>query len=244
VAGLYTKAVDAFMKVYEVQPDSMPVTALQNVVAAHVELGDVREAVAVGRRVTQTHRDEASLWAVYGNALERSGNLDEALQAMSEVERIDPEYPQLYARQGMWLLGAERAADAVPYLQKAVQRGQDPDVMARQLLARANTNGVRQENFQYAIDLIKLAKESFEVSPTQLRELNFWHGFSVFTLASKIQEAQTPQAARQTLPMFEEAKRLLTAARGYERITNLDQYLENTDAFIAIQQAIIRRGGG
>jgi len=241
---LYRTAVDALTRAYELRPDSLPVNAAQNVISAHTQLGELDAAIAFGERTTQTYPEEAGLWSAYATALQRSGRLDDALQAMSEVERIDPEYPQIYARQGSWLLDAERFADAVPYLQKAVERGQSPDAMARLLLSRAHQNGVQRERYQFAIDLLVLAKQSFDVSPEVSRALNFWHGFSLYAMGQSIQEAATVASAQRSLPLFQQARPLFEAARGYEQVNNLDQYLSNTDQFIEIQTAIIRRGSG
>jgi tetratricopeptide (TPR) repeat protein len=240
---LYGTAVDALTRAYELQPDSMPASAAQNVISAYTRLGQEDEAIAFGEQATTTYPDEAQIWSAYAQALSRADRLDDALDAMAEVERIDPEYPQLYARQGIWLLDAERIEDAIPYLQRAVERGMDPDVMAQQLLQRAHANGIQGDNYQYALNLLVLAKESFEVTPAVRRALDFWHGYSLYAMGQAIQEGGTVASAQRSLPMFQQARRLFEAARGYEQVNNLDQYLSNTDQFIEIQNAIIRRGG-
>lgn len=246
VAELYRNAVDAYVRVYDARPDSMTVGALRNIVAANIQLENIDEAVSVAERITETHPDEASLWAIYADALRRSDDLDAAIQAMSEVERIDPDYRDLHARQGMWMLEAGRVEDAVPFLQQAVERGQNPNTMARNLLAQAHSNGVVLDDYDYAIDILVLAKESFDVGPEQRRELDFWHGYSIFQQAVGAQQAETLEAARATLPRFREARRLFEAARGFSQNGNIDinEYIGNTDIYIEIQEARIARGGG
>jgi hypothetical protein len=117
--------------------------------------------------------------------------------------------------------------------------------MARLILSRAHSNGIQQDNYQYAIDLLRLAKKSFDVGPDELKELNFWLGFSLYTWGNNLQKAETVEMAKRTLPMFQEAKQLFQSAVGYGRVGDqINQYLANTDVFIEIQNARIKRGGG
>ena len=242
VEALYRTAIGAYLTVFAVQPDSMSVSSLQNVIRAYMQLEELQEALDVGQQVLALHPEESSVWAVYADAHRRAGNVDEALEAFAEIESIDPDYPQLHEREANLLIQAGRAVEAVPYLQKAVERGADPNRMARTILSDAHTNGVREEKWDYAVELLALAKESFEVGPAQLQELNFWHAYSVYTPAAAIADAQTLASARATLPMFQSARRLFLAARGYTQ-SDINLYVENTDTYIEIQEAIIKRGG-
>ena len=244
IAELFRTAVDSYMDVFAIQGDSMSVNALQNVIRAHLQLDEVDEAISVGQQVLAVHEDEAALWAVYADAQRRAGDLDGAMSSLDRVAEIDPEYPNLHARQGSWMIEAGRIEEAVPHLQLAVQAGGDPNQMARILLQEAVNNGISStpKNWTHAITVLALAKDNFEVTDTQSRELNFWHGYAIYSRAVEIQEAGSLETARQTLPMFNQAKSLFESARGYEQ--PIDQYLQNADTYIEIQDAIIRRNGG
>lgn len=245
IAEMYREAVGAFEKAYEIRGAEMSVGHLRNIIAAYLQLGDLPQAIATAERVLETHPGEAAIWAVYADAQQRQGNLDEAIEALDRVAEIDPTYPNLALRQGNWLLQAGRADDALPYFRKAVEEGADANQVARMIFADAHSNGVRTENYDYAIRGITTAKE-FDVNAQTKAELDFWHGWSVLQRAIKMQEPQTLQTAERTKPMFEQALRLFQASKSYadaQPSINYGQMTQAAETYIEIQDAIIRRGG-
>lgn len=247
VAGFYAKAIEAYMKVFEQKGAEMDVAQMRNVVNAHLQLEQVDEALRVAEQVLQTHPEEPALLAAYASGLQRSGRLDDALAAWKRIEAIDPNFPDLYLRQGQMLLTARRFGEALPYLKQSVERGRDPNQVARMILAEAHGNGIRADNWDYAIPLLEAVRSEFQVSQDQREEFAFWLGFTIYNKAMKDQEPNTPQSARATLPAFQRAKRLFEEARPYGQRSpgsNLAQFLSATDQYIEIQEALIRRGGG
>jgi tetratricopeptide (TPR) repeat protein len=243
---LYGKAIDAFMAVFEAKGDSMNVGQLRNVISANIQLGNLAEATTIAEQVLEVFPEEPSVWAVYATALERQDRIDEAVAALGEIEAVDPNYPDLFARQGNMLLAAGRRADALPILRKAVDiQGQDPNRVARIIFADAYGKGIQpeQKNWAYAQEGILAAKE-YEVSAETAQELNFWHGWVLYQQGIGVQEAQTLESAQRALPMFRQAKELFQSAQAYaqQRNINLSQILQATDTYIEIQDAIIRRG--
>jgi tetratricopeptide (TPR) repeat protein len=243
---LYAKAIDAFMRVFEAKGDSMNVGQLRNVISANIQLGSLAEATTIAEQVLEVFPQEASVWAVYATALERQDRVDEAVAALGEIEAVDPDYPDLFARQGNMLLAAGRRADALPILRKAVDvQGQDPNRVARIIFADAYSKGIQpeQKNWPYALEGILAAKE-YSVSAETSQELNFWHGWVLYQQGIGVQEAQTLASAQRALPMFQDAKELFQSAQAYaqQRNINLAQILQATDTYIEIQDAIIRRG--
>jgi tetratricopeptide (TPR) repeat protein len=243
---LYGKAIDAFMAVFEAKGDSMNVGQLRNVISANIQLGNLAEATTIAEQVLEVFPEEPSVWAVYATALERQERIDEAVAALGEIEAVDPNYPDLFARQGNMLLAAGRRADALPILRKAVDiQGQDPNRVARIIFADAYGKGIQpeQKNWPYALDGILAAKE-YEVGAETAQELNFWHGWVLYQQGIGVQEAQTLESAQRALPMFRQAKEFFQSAQAYaqQRNINLSQILQATDTYIEIQDAIIRRG--
>jgi len=246
VRDLYGRAIDAYMKVFEAKGDSMSVGQLRNVVSAHIQLGNAAEAVSTAEQVLEVFPQEASVLAVYATALERMDRVDEAVAALARIEAIDPNYPDLFARQGSMLLAAGRRADALPLLRKAVDvQGQDPNRIARIIFGDAYSKGIQpeQKNWGYALEGIRAAKE-YQVSSETAQELNFWHGWVLYQQGILAQEAQTLESAQRSAPMFRQAKELFQSAQGYaqQRNINLAQILQATDTYIEIQDAIIKRG--
>lgn len=242
--AMYDKAIGAYMQVFEAKGDSMGVGQLRNVISAHIQMGNLQEAVTTAEQVIEVFPEEASVLAVYSTALQRADRIDEAVAALQRIEAIDPEFPNLYARQGSMLLVAGRRDDALPLLRRAVTEGNsDPNQIARTIFADAYQKGVQQENWNYALQGIQAAKE-YELSDQNRQEMNFWHGYSLYQQGIAAQEPQTVESARRTMPMFQRAKELFESATGYaqQRDINLAQFLEATTQYIEIQDAIIQRG--
>ncbi len=247
VADFYRRAIDAYMKVFAIKGAEMDVGQLRNVVAAHVRLENFDEAIRTAEEILQTHPTETSLLDVYAGALREAGRVDDAVDALGRIEAIDPEYPNLNARQGNMMLQVGRHDDAMPLLQRAVERGDDPNVVARMLLAEAVNGPVQDKSWTTAINLFEKARD-FEVSTEQHEELDFWLGYSLLQRATAAQAPQTVQSAQSALPMFQRARSLLAGARAYDQRQGgrmqVGQLVQATDQYIAIQEAVIKRGGG
>src|SRR5690606_9195607 len=125
------------------------------------------------------------------DALQRQGRLDEALAAVTRLKEINPEAPvaTVEIRQGNWLIEAGRTDDAVAYYRQAVDRGADPNQVARIIFGDAINKGVRQENYSYASRLLTAAKQ-FNVNAETRSEFDFWHGWSLYYLGMAAQQPQ------------------------------------------------------
>lgn len=248
VSALYRKAIDAYSRLYAVQPDSMGVGQLRNVILGHMQLGELNEAGQFASRVLQTHENEATLWSAYSTVLERQEDVEGAVQALQRIESIDPDYENLYARQAMLYMRAGQRDRAMPIFQRAVERGQDPNVVANQIFADAYQKGLDPQNanrdLAYGIAGLRAAKE-FEVSAETRSRLDFWHGYGLYQQGMAAEKPQTLQSAQQSLPLFQQARQLFQAGSAYaqtEPSINISNFLQATDQYIEIQEAIIRRG--
>ena len=245
VAELYRKAVAAYERVFLEKGAETLVSQLRNVSAAQLQLGNVREAIMFAERAIQSHPDEASLRAIHAEALKESGQITEAVAALTSIEAIDPDWPNLHLRMGSWLIEAGRIEDAVPVLQNAVSNGSSPDQAGDMIFTHAYSHYVQptQKNYPRFIELIRLSKQ-FEVSQQRREQYDFWHGYSLFSYAIQVQTPETLETANRTLPMFQEALGLFERGKGYaDRTASIDHqvYLENTGVYLEIQDAIIRR---
>lgn len=245
-AELYRKALDSYGKVYGILGADMDVALLKNMVAAHISLGELQEGVDLGARVLETHGGEASIWSIYADALQRSGQVDEAIAALDRVKELDDEWPNVFVRQGNWLIQADRVREAIPALREAAERGeQSADAVADMVFLNAYQKGVRLLDWAHAIRTIRLAKE-FDTSSLTGQKLNFWLGYSLYQAALVQQEPMTLETARATLPLFQEALQLIQSCGGYAQRENLEsnrqELLTATNTFIEIQETIIKRG--
>ena len=175
------------------------------------------------------------------------GQVGEAIAALSEIEVIDPEYPNLLLRMASWLLEVNDIDQAIPILQKSVGQGSDPDQAGTMIFGRAYSNYIQpdEKNYSRFIELIRVAKD-FQVTTETREQYDFWHGFSLYNLGLAAQLEETVASAERSLPMFREALSLFQESKGYADRTPSINYAQFSDAsttYIEIQEAIIKRGG-
>ena len=242
----FRKAIDAYQKVFAVKGADTPVGHLRNIVAAYVQLDEMQQAISMAEQALETHPQEDAIWSIYADALQRTGKLDQAIAALDRVKEINPSYPNVSLRQGNWLIQAGRVEDAVAVLRDAVAGSSaQADVAARLIFADAYSNGVQKERYAYAITGITAAKQLPNLSSAMTSQLNFWHAYALYTGGVKDQQPQTLQTAQATLPRFQEAIRLFGQAKEYadsQPSITLSQFLTNTQTYVEIQEAIIKRG--
>lgn len=252
VAELYRKALSSYESAYAVQGEEMEGDHLRNMIAAYYELERLDDAIEMAERSLETHAEEVQLWWLYADILKRAERLDDALAALGELETRDPDYPNVKARQGSWLLEAGREDDAFPYLQQAVEKGeQKADNIAMLLFATGHQKGIApsaKKDWPYALRLIGMAKRfEGEVEEITAGTLDFWHGYVLYNEAKDQEKPQTLQTAQATLPKFREAARLFGLARvaayaDTQPTLNIQTFRDATQQYIEIQSTIIQRG--
>lgn len=247
-AELYRKALDSFTRVYNLEGAGMDVAQLRSMISANINLQQFDEAITLGERFLQTHGDEAQIWSIYADALQRAGRVDDAISALERVQGLDPEYANLAMRQASWLLESGRVDESIPVFNRAIERGeQSVDRVAYQIWVNAYQTGIAPDtkNWDYAVRVMGLARR-FDTSQEMTEQINFWLGYAIFNQAVGRQEAQTLETAQATLPRFQEALRLIQNAASYAARQNLEgtrqQLIGNVNTYIEIQEAIIRRG--
>lgn len=241
----YREAIGAYEKVFEQKGAETNPAHLRNIISAYIQLGELEEAVAMAERSLETHAQEANLWSLYGDALQRAGRLEDAIAALDRVREIQPDHPSAALRQGNWLIQAGQIENAVATLTGAVEGNQQQaDQAARMIFNEAYQNGYQKDDFGYAIRGLTAAKELPNLSDPVRHQLNFWHGFSLYQSAVAEQEPQTLGSAQSSLPKFQEAMRLLQDTGDYPSTVNVNlaQLLENATTYVEIQEAIIKRG--
>ncbi len=244
-ADFYRETIGAYTKVFEARGAETQPDRLRNIVAAYIQLEDLPSAIQLSERVLQTHPQEERIWTLYADALQRSGRLEDAIVALNRLLEIQPNHPTATLRQGQWLIQARRIEDAVPVLTRvAEQGGQQADQAARLFFNEAYTNGHQRNDYAYSIRGMTAAKQLPNVSETMRNQLNFWHGFSLYSQAVAEQEPQNVQSAQATLPKFRQALQLFNTSGSYPSSVNVNlaQLVEATNTYIEIQDAIIRRG--
>lgn len=244
-ASYFRTAIEAYTKVFEAKGPETPANELRSIIAAYVQLGESDAAVAMGARVLETHGDEAGLWSVYADALQRTGKLADALTSLDRVRELDPAYPNVALRQGKWLMEAGRIGDAVATLRAlATEDPGQADAAGRFVVAQAYSQGVQPKKWPMAIQALDGARTIPGMSTDTQHQINFWLAYSILQGAIPDQEARTVETAQATLPRFQRARELFGQVGDYpgKVNVNLEQLLQAVDQYIAIQESIIKRG--
>jgi tetratricopeptide (TPR) repeat protein len=244
-AGYYRQAIEAYMKVFAERGAEMPEGRLRNIVAAHIQLEEYQEATAKGEQFLEAHPESEALWSIHADALQRSGQLDEAIAALDALGEINPAYPNLGLRAGNWLLQVDRMDEAAAQLAEYSAANPDQANQAANMLwADGYRNGYQQNDYNYAIRAFDAAKQIPNVGDDMVTQINFWHGFSLYSQALPEAEPQSLASAQATLPKFQQALSLLQGTGGYASANgiNFQPILDATNTWIEISEGIIARG--
>lgn len=245
ITQLYQTAAEAYERVFEAEGEETEAQILERLVVAKFKLGEVEEAIALGRRATEVMPDNASVWEAYSRALEEAGRHDDALAAIEQAQGLGRTSPALTQRTALLQLRQGNTGAAISSLQRAVERG---DIEAhdgwRILFRHAHQDKFRAGQLNEAYQVLEQAGP-LAVNEADRLARNFWRGYFLFEQGRRAHEPMTAESARRAKPMFERALELFQAARGYERIeasADVPSLIDNTRRFIEIQDALIRRG--
>jgi tetratricopeptide (TPR) repeat protein len=243
---LFSIAADAFEEVLRARGDDIEPAVLERLTIARSRLGQVEQAVALGRRATEIAPDNGAIWEAYARALEEAGRIDDALAAIRRAEELGRAGPGLTQRAAQLFLRRGDTAGAIRTLRSAVDRG---DMEAHDAW-RTVFRYAYQTRYQ-AGQLAEAFRVVDQAAPLALTAndrmaRNFWMGYFLFLQAMQAHEPQTVESAQRSKPMFERALQLFEASRGYERVEPsaqvLPRLIENCHRMIDIQNALIRRG--
>jgi tetratricopeptide (TPR) repeat protein len=245
IRELYQTAADSYDHVYRVQGDDTDPQIMERLVVAMVRLGQVGDAVELGRRATQIAPDHGALWEALSRALEEAGRPDEALAAIRRAEELGRVGAGMTQRAVMILLRQGRTADAVTRLRAASSREELSAHDAwRVLFSFAYNDRFRAGRHDEAYRILEAA-EPLAARPDDRLARHFWMGYALYEQGIRAEAPQTAESARRAKPLFERALELLELARGYERIepsADVPRLIAAARRYVEIQDALIRRG--
>ena len=108
-------------------------------IKAYQDAGDDASASKTAKLAAERFPDSARANFEYAYHLQKGGKIEEAEQRLQQSMKQDPSYEEPFFFYGNLLVDQDRAADAIPYLEKAIQNRRDY-VPARVVLARALMN--------------------------------------------------------------------------------------------------------
>jgi len=245
ITQLYQTAAQAYERVFNAEGVETDEQILERLVIARFKLGQMDEAIELGRRATEAMPDNAAIWDAYSRALEEAGRTREALAAIERAQSLGRASTALTQRTALLHVSAGNMDRAISTLQGAVRDGEIESRDAWRIMFRhAHQDKFRAGQLNEAYRVLEQAG-ALAVAEEDRLARNFWMGYFLFEQARRAHEPQTAESARRAKPMFERALELFQAARGYERIessANVPSLIDNTRQFIEIQDALIRRG--
>jgi tetratricopeptide (TPR) repeat protein len=245
IAELYRTAAHSYDRVFRIEGDGTDPQILERLVVARFKVGEVAEAMALGRQATDLLPENALLWDAYSRALEEAGRHQDALAAIVRSRELGRTTPALVQRAALIQLRLGNTSAALASLREAVRRGEmEPHDGWRIMFRHAHQDRYRAGQLSEAYQVLE--QSGFLVTAENDRlARSFWMGFFTFEQARQAQEPGTAASARRTKPMFEQALELFETSRPYERVeptTRVAALIESTRQYIAIQDALIRRG--
>ena len=245
ITEYYQTAANSYEKVLEAKGDSTSADILERLVVSLYKLGQMDEAVRLGKQATQIQPEEPRLWSAYSQALQEAGQPGEALAAIEKAEELGLEGAAVIQRKALLQLDQGRASQAIASLQQGVQQGAFSTSEAfNTVFARAYQDRFQKGQLDAAYDLLQAAG-ALAVEQNDKLTRNFWMGYILFQQAQKVHAPMTAASAKKAKPLFERALELFQAARGYEKIhasADVPKLIENTQRFIEIEDALIKRG--
>jgi tetratricopeptide (TPR) repeat protein len=242
VDSLYETAVNAYQKVYTAEGDTTDPGILQRLVVALTKLNRTDQAVSLGQKATTIAPDSADVWDAYSRALEQAGDIDQALQALDKVASLNPD-AKVTGRKANLLLKAGRYDQAATLFQQAVQNGELTGDNAFNAFFAAGYKEYQDKKFDDALKIFDAARPLAQ-SDRAKNFVNFWSGYILFQQGQEIQKPSTYESAQKALPIFQRALEMFKQATGYSKYqkTDVQKFIDNTNQFIDIQQALIKRG--
>ena len=131
-SGQLERAVDLLGRTIENHPDSSELRLLEGLVFR--ELGRAGPAEASFQAAIARKPDHAEAWLWLGRTRLASGQVEPALEAFRNSARYRPDLPEAHAALGELLLRRNRAKEAVPHLETAVDLAPGDSQLRRRLI--------------------------------------------------------------------------------------------------------------
>lgn len=240
---LYQRAWDAYVPVYDANPDSAEVVLIKNMMIAGPKVGEGARAMEIGRAAMVAYPDDASIMRQLASIQKENGNLDGAIATLERAKEKDPTGANYNGLIASWLIAEGRVGDARQALRAAIDDGDiTGDAAARLLFAAAINGPYKEKNWSEAVNLLGEALPLAESAQSRA-QINFFAGYSLLQWGIAVQDGETAATARRALPLFQRAGEHLGRADAYaEQRANLPNLRSAVAQYIDIQEAVIRRG--
>jgi tetratricopeptide (TPR) repeat protein len=246
VIGLFEDAISSWRHVVDHRGADAPPEYVRNSVAAYVQIEDYERAIEEGNRGLRTFPRDALIMRNMAEAQQRRGNLPEAIRRQREAIEIDPTIPNARAQLAQMYLSNRQADEAIATIRIAAEAGEStPDNLASMLHGYGWEEGGKKNDFVLGLRMVVAAKDVPEVSAPLRSQLDFFHGYYLYSLAeSVLRETANGQTCRQNTPRLQEALRVLPGGRAYAQTAgqNVQSVIDASTQFSEMCAAIIQAG--
>lgn len=236
------QALEAYEKVLEIRGVETDPQILKNVIAAYLQLGDVREAERFVERAEQQLPEDALLRSLKADVFARQQDYAGAVAAMDEALRLDPDLPRGLAKRGVFKLSAGDEQGAMSDFRAAVEAGENPDIIAQQMLSRGHEAYFQREQYDQAARVFEAALE-FATEPATEQQIHFFTAFSYYQAGANLDTANEAEAcgpARRALDRFRQVLPHLDQAANFQASSQAE-IRDATDVQVYRQQAILEK---
>jgi tetratricopeptide (TPR) repeat protein len=246
VAELFREAIRSWEYVIEHRGADASPDYIRNSIAAYVQIEDYDRAVEIGNRGLRFFPRDAQIRANMAQAHQRGGNIPEAIRRQREAIEIDPTIPNARAQLAQMYLSNRQADEAIATIRIAAQAGEStPDNLASMLHGYGWEEGGKKNDFVLGLRMVVAAKEVPDVSAPLRSQMDFFHGFYLYSLADgPLRADPNGQTCRQNTPRLQEALRVLPGGRAYAQTSGQDvQAIINATTQYSEMCAVIIQAG-
>jgi tetratricopeptide (TPR) repeat protein len=235
-------ALEAYNKVLDLKGAETDPQILKNVVAVYLQLDDLTEARRFAERAQEQLPEDATLRSLQADICARSEDFACAVTAMNEALRLNPELERGLTKRAFFKLSAGDEAGAETDMRAAIEKGEDQDVIAQQLLSRGYNDYFKGGQYERAVAMFETATEFASVQQTR-EQLYFFTAFSRYQIGVNLDSSNSAEAcgpARRALNQFEQVLPALNRAGSFQA-ENQAQVRESTDVYLYREQAILKK---
>ncbi|MEX2583935.1 MAG: tetratricopeptide repeat protein [Gemmatimonadota bacterium] len=231
---IFNAALRAFEAGY---PDGaeLSASALRQAMAVNNALGRTDEAIRLAQEATRRFPDDAQAWSQYAQVLARADRHADAVEALTRLEAVNPDYENLYIRRAQAHLALNQRQQALADLDRAAAAG-DPNTVAQVLLSTASP-ALQAQNWADAITLLEPAYRY--ASGQQRSDIAYYWGAALFQLGNAIARANTQGTTAEAQRALEYFRPALARVQESNHAQAGAVRQAATD-YIANQEAIIR----
>lgn len=230
----FQAAMQAYRTAFTNGEGELDASTIRQAIAVNNALGDRQAALQLAREATQRFDTVAAIWSQYATVLMDANQPAEAVQALTRVIELDPQYEGAFIRRGVARMQAGQRQQALADLERAAAAG-DRDRVA-QVIYSQGAQQYQANRFDDAIQLLSIANQY--ATGDVKSKTQFLLGVSYYRQAEAIAKANTQGRAgdaERALALFQRAVPFLQATNEAQARQVLDaarQYIENQEAII------------